>query len=73
MVSTWGAGKPIRQRQAIATADRIRTIGWEESWCTTSSLRLLSEADRVTIIPVATEISSAGIWDIRPSPTVAVE
>ena len=30
-----------------------------------------SPADRVTIRPVATESSSAGIWETRPSPTVS--
>ena len=36
-----------------------------------SSFILASEAERVTIIPVETDMRSAGICDIRPSPTVA--
>ena len=35
--------------------------------------RLDSDADLVTIIPVAVEITSAGICDTSPSPTVAIE
>jgi hypothetical protein len=33
----------------------------------------LEEAERVTIRPVAVEISRAGIWETRPSPTVSSE
>ena len=51
----------------------MSTMGWLVNWWMTSSLRLFSEAERVTIIPVATEIRRAGTWDMRPSPTVAVE
>ena len=72
-VRTWGMGNPMKQRQTIAREVIIRTMGWLVNWWMTSSLRLFSEADRVTIIPVATEISRAGTWDISPSPTVAVE
>ena len=32
-----------------------------------------SVAERVTMMPVAVEISSAGIWETRPSPTVSSE
>ena len=32
-----------------------------------------SVAERVTMMPVAIEISSAGIWETRPSPTVSSE
>ena len=38
-----------------------------------SSFRLPSDTALVTIMPVATEIRSAGIWPTRPSPTVAME
>ncbi len=38
-----------------------------------SEPRSWSEAERVTMMPVATEISSAGIWAARPSPTVSIE
>ena len=37
---------------------------------TMSCPRLPSEAARVTMIPVAVEISNAGIWLTNPSPTV---
>ncbi len=72
-VVTCALGKPINMVQSIAMPAMMRTRGWEKSWLEISSLRLASEAERVTIIPVATEMSSAGIWDIRPSPTVEVE
>ena len=32
-----------------------------------------SVADRVTMMPVAVDISSAGIMETRPSPTVSSE
>ncbi len=38
-----------------------------------SEPRSRSEAARVTMMPVATEISSAGICAARPSPTVSSE
>ena len=42
-------------------------------WPATSVPRSSSEAERVTRMPVATEISSAGICAHRPSPTVSSE
>ena len=39
----------------------------------TSLLRLPSDTDRVTIMPVAVEIISAGSWETRPSPMVTME
>ena len=39
----------------------------------TSSFRLPSDTLRVTIMPVAVEIISAGSWETRPSPIVAME
>jgi hypothetical protein len=32
-----------------------------------------SEAERVTMMPVAVDSSSAGIWETSPSPTVSSE
>ena len=40
-------------------------------WFAMSEPRSVSEAARVTMMPVATEISSAGICAARPSPTVS--
>ena len=51
----------------------IRTNGCAVNWLLRSLMRLSSLAARVTIIPVATEMSSAGICEQRPSPTVASE
>jgi hypothetical protein len=42
-------------------------------WPAMSLPRSSSDAERVTRMPVATEISSAGIWAHRPSPTVSSE
>ena len=72
-VSTWTTGNPgSRLRQAMAPDASIRTRGWERNCLVTSSLRLKSEEEWVTIIPVATEIIREGIWDISPSPTVEI-
>ena len=51
----------------------ISTKGCAVNWLLISLTRLSSLAARVTIIPVASEISSAGICEHRPSPTVASE
>ena len=48
-------------------------LGCAANWPITSVFRLPSETERVTIIPVAVEIMSAGSWETRPSPMVAVE
>ena len=47
--------------------------GWAANWVMTSLLRLPSDTDRVTIMPVAVEIIRAGSWETRPSPMVAME
>ena len=39
----------------------------------TSVFKLPSDTERVTIMPVAVEISRAGSWETRPSPMVAME
>ena len=43
------------------------------SWPATSEPRSASDALRVTMMPVATEMSSAGICAARPSPIVSSE
>ena len=63
-------GRPgIRHRvraanPAIRSGVRVRVI-----WRMMSVPMSLSPVARVTIRPVATESSSAGIWETRPSPT----
>ena len=58
----WGTGNPgIRHRQAAAPPAVISTLGCARNWLVKSSLKLFSDADRVTTIPVATEIRSAGL------------
>ena len=47
--------------------------GWALNWPMTSLFRLPSDTDRVTIMPVAVEIISAGSWETRPSPMVTME
>ena len=49
------------------------TRGLPNNWLVTSMprLRSVSDAARVTIMPVAVEMSSAGIWEVKPSPTVS--
>ena len=51
----------------------IIALGWALNCAITSLLRLPSETDRVTTMPVAVEIISAGNWDTRPSPMVTME
>ena len=55
---------------APATSGALR---WSRIWPAMSEPRSFSEAERVTRMPVATEISSAGICAHRPSPTVSRE
>jgi hypothetical protein len=58
------------QMTAPATIGALRT---RKIWPAMSLPRSFSEAERVTMMPVATEISRAGIWAARPSPTVSSE
>ncbi len=60
----------IRQIAAPATIGALR---WSMICEAMSLPRSRSEAERVTMMPVATEISSAGICAARPSPTVSSE
>ena len=44
--------------------------GWRRIWSVMSDPRSASLPERVTMMPVAVEIRSAGIWAARPSPIV---
>ncbi len=60
-------------KQQITAPATIGALRWPRIWPATSEPRSVSDAARVTMMPVATEISSAGIWAARPSPTVSSE
>ena len=68
----WGvlgiSAKKIRAAPAV-----IMARGWAANCLITSVLRLPSDTERVTIMPVAVEIIKAGSWDTRPSPMVTME
>ena len=57
----------------ITAPATIGALRWSSSWSVMSLPRSFSDAERVTRMPVATEISSAGICAHRPSPTVSSE
>ena len=67
-----GAPGTSPSRAKIMPVARI-ALGWALNCPSTSLFRLLSDTERVTIIPVAVEIIRAGSWDTRPSPMVAME
>ena len=54
-----------------ATPAIIRALGDCSSWVEAVRPMSASALDRVTIMPVETAISSAGIWVTRPSPMVS--
>jgi hypothetical protein len=60
----------IAQIAPPATSGALR---WSKIWLAMSLPRSFSDAERVTMMPVATEMSRAGIWAARPSPTVSSE
>ena len=60
-------------RNSRITPVVMMALGCALNWPTTSLLRLPSDTDRVTIMPVAVEIISAGSWETRPSPMVTME
>jgi hypothetical protein len=65
-------GSPgISAKTPIAPAATSGALRWLRICPAMSLPRSLSEAALVTMMPVATEISSAGIWAARPSPTVS--
>jgi len=68
-------GSPGTRPSATRMPDEMaNALGWAMSWPPISCARLLlssSEATRVVTMPAVTEMSSAGIWDTRPSPMVS--
>ena len=66
-------GRPGTIAKSVSTPQAMKnTRGLRKSWDTRSEPRLSpSEAARVTIMPVAVEMSSAAICPTRPSPTVS--
>ncbi|MNV71890.1 hypothetical protein D3C71_1649360 [compost metagenome] len=61
-------GSSSRPPRAMAT--RKSVLGKELTCRSASRLRLVSEDDRVTMMPVPTAITSAGTWVTMPSPIV---
>ncbi len=59
--------------QQIAPPATSGALRWSRIWVAMSLPRSFSDVERVTMMPVATEISSAGICAARPSPTVSSE
>lgn len=57
----------------ITAPATIAGLLWAKSCPATSAPRSFSEFERVTRMPVATEMSSAGICAHRPSPTLSKE
>ena len=58
----------IRPMAIAATPATTSGVENCESWREVEVPRSSSAVDRVTIMPVAVAISSAGIWVTRPSP-----
>ena len=63
-------GRPNRPNMINSTPAMRSTRGSWTSWRVRSWPNEPSDAARVTMIPVAVEISSAGIWVTMPSPIV---
>ena len=61
------AAKPSRMAATVPM-----TRGFSSSCDVTSLPRSVPDAARVTMMPAAVEISSAGICETRPSPMVSV-
>ena len=59
--------------RSTTAAPAASLSGWRRrvSWAITSEPMSPSLADLVTMMPVATESSRAGIWETRPSPMVS--
>ncbi|MNV94102.1 hypothetical protein D3C71_1888730 [compost metagenome] len=62
-------GSNSKPPSAIATSRSV--LGKEPTWRIASRLRLASEEERVTMMPVPTAITSAGTWVTMPSPMVS--
>src|SRR5919202_1088911 len=72
MKGSFGSPGTSANRQ-ITTPATSGALRWRKTWPAMSLPRSRSEAERVTMMPVATEMSSAGICAARPSPTVSSE
>ena len=73
-ITSWICGIPGISAIINSSMPPIRNAcGCARNWEETSVFRLPSDTERVTIIPVEVEISSAGIWETSPSPMVAME
>ena len=75
-VQNTAIGKPGTSPNPASTAAAICKVrGSVTSWATMSWPRLppASELTRVTSTPAVSEIKSAGIWAISPSPTASSE
>ena len=67
-------GRPgTRAKEAMTAPATSGALRWLVICLTTSVPRSSLEAERVTMMPVATEMSSAGICAARPSPTLSSE
>ena len=71
MVTNGMIGMPgTRPIAAMMPPAIIGARGWRRIWAEMSEPRSASLPDRVTMMPIAVEIRSAGIWAARPSPIV---
>ncbi len=67
-------GRPgTSAKRPITEAATRGALRWRRIWEAMSLPRSFSEVARVTMMPVAAEMSRAGIWATRPSPTVRSE
>ena len=67
-------GRPgTRANEQMTTPATSGALRWLVICLTTSVPRSSLEDERVTMMPVATEMSSAGICAARPSPTLSSE
>ena len=65
-------GSPgIRHRASTAKPPIRSDERWPRSWLSTSLPMSPLVVARVTMSPVATDISRAGIWETSPSPTLS--
>ena len=65
-------GSPgIRAKPKSTTATIAMARGWKKIWEVISAPMLDSLPARLTMMPVAVDTISAGIWATRPSPTVS--
>ena len=74
MMKNGSFGQAGHEAQPMATPPASSSArGWLTSCLVRSWPRFASPTERVTMMPVAIEISRAGIWETRPSPTVSSE